>query len=378
MTQRPIARYYRGARTTHLERLHDSTPGDFFYQKPMYDFDVSRAPAGARVEQTSFLQVAVLVLKGTYAKLEIVEPYAPSALPQNLVLALASRVGRVLHRQPTELVTYAIENADLPRKVAASTRLPVAVTRALLRMTVGFCYRSLSRVAFGTADAEANYAALLGARTKSGSPETTLIWGLPTAHPAASATTTTAAGATVLFVGALDERKGIRQLMDSWSDVLAELPDATLHILGKGPLEAEVVAWAKTASRTSILIDPSREVILDSQRNADVLVLLSQPFTNWKEQIGLPIVEGLSVGTEIVASTETGIAGWLEDHGHRVLAPDAPRTELAGAITGALRSRRSRSAVLADLPEVDGRLAADRWLFESAATAPTRAKGPAA
>lgn len=363
MTQKPIARYYRGARTTHLERLHDSAPGDFFYQKPMYDFDMTRAPAGVRVEQTSFLHIAALVLKGTYSKLEIVEPYAPSALPQNLVLSAAARIGRVLHRQPTQLVTYAIENADLPRKVAASTHLPVAVTRALLRLTVGFCYRSLTRIVFGTADAETNYEALLGARMKRRPPETTLIWGLPTAHPSALTVDNEERASKVLFVGALDERKGIRQLMDSWSDVLAASPDAELQILGKGPLEAEVLTWAKTAPRTTVIIDPTRDVIFEAQRHADVAVLLSQPFTNWKEQIGLPIVEGLSVGTEIVASTETGIAEWLIQQGHGVISPSATKDELADAITGVLRARRPRVEVLRTLPAIDGRMAADQWLF---------------
>ncbi|WP_431030741.1 glycosyltransferase [Plantibacter sp. RU18] len=363
MTQKPIARYYRGARTTHLERLHDFAPGDFFYQKPMYDFDVTRAPAGVRVEQTSFVHIAVLILKGTYSRLEIVEPYAPSALPQNLILSVAARISRLFHRQPTQLVTYAIENADLPLKVAASTHLPVAVTRALLRLTVGFCYRSLTRVVFGTADAETNYEALLGARMKRRPPQTTLIWGLPTAHPSALAVDSEEQASKVLFVGALDERKGIRQLMDSWSEVLASSPNAELQILGKGPLETEVVSWAQTAPRTTVIIDPTRDVIFEAQRHADVAVLLSQPFTNWKEQIGLPIVEGLSVGTEIVASTETGIAQWLEKHGHRVLSASAAKGELADAIIGALRTRRPRTGVLQALPAVDGRMAADRWLF---------------
>jgi glycosyltransferase involved in cell wall biosynthesis len=365
MTQKPIARYYRGARTTHLERLHDSAPGDFFYQKPMYDFDMTRAPAGVRVEQTSFVHIAALVLKGTYSRLEIVEPYAPSALPQNLVLSMAARIGRLLHRQPTQLVTYAIENADLPRKVAASTHLPVAVTRALLRLTVGFCYRSLTRVVFGTADAETNYEALLGARMKRRPPETTLIWGLPTAHPSALTVDSEEPASNVLFVGALDERKGIRQLMDSWSDVLAASPNAELQILGKGPLEAEVLRWALTAPRTTVIIDPARDVIFEAQRQADVAVLLSQPFTNWKEQIGLPIVEGLSVGTEIVASTETGIAEWLEKHGHRVLSPEATSNQVADAIANAIGSRRPRQVILEGLSNVDGRLAADDWLFAS-------------
>jgi hypothetical protein len=34
-------RYYRGARTAHLERLPHMHPGLFVYRKPMYDFDTS-------------------------------------------------------------------------------------------------------------------------------------------------------------------------------------------------------------------------------------------------------------------------------------------------------------------------------------------------
>ncbi|MGK9147408.1 glycosyltransferase family 4 protein [Plantibacter flavus] len=365
MTTKPIARYYRGARTTHLERLHDSAPGDFFYQKPMYDFDVSRAPSSVRVEQTSFLRIGLLVLKGTYSSLEVVEPYAPSALPQNLILSLAARIGHILHRNPTQLVTYAIENADLPKKVAASTRLPIRVTRALLRLTVGFCYSSLSRVVFGTGDAEQNYAALLGSRLRRRRPKSRLIWGLPAARGDLRSDAGTRSGDArrVTFVGAFDERKGIRQLMDSWSSVVAEEPDAQLHIVGKGELEETILAWSASARNVTVTVDPPRASIWKAYRESDVLVLLSQPFTNWKEQIGLPIVEGLSFGNEIVASTETGIASWLTEHGHRVLSPKATRDELRDAIVSSLRTRRPRVDVVRDLPSVDGRLTADRWLF---------------
>ena len=92
-------------------------------------------------------------------------------------------------------------------------------------------------------------------------------------------------------------------------------------------------------------------------------VLLSQPTPTWREQVGLPVVEGLAHGCTVVTTTETGLAGWLAAHGHEVLPPGAPDGEVAAAVDRALGRRRPAGDVLADLPAADGRLAADRWMF---------------
>ena len=76
-------------------------------------------------------------------------------------------------------------------------------------------------------------------------------------------------------------------------------------------------------------------------------MLPSQPTSAWREQVGLPIVEGLSYGCTIVTTTETGLAGWLSEHRHRVLPADANEAQLAAAIIDALRRPvrgRTRSA----------------------------------
>jgi glycosyltransferase involved in cell wall biosynthesis len=90
-------------------------------------------------------------------------------------------------------------------------------------------------------------------------------------------------------------------------------------------------------------------------------VLPSQPSATWREQVGLPIVEGLSYGCTIVTTTETGLAGWLSEHGHRVVAADADDGELAAAVAAALLN--PVEDVVASLPDHDGRLAADAWMF---------------
>ena len=53
----------------------------------------------------------------------------------------------------------------------------------------------------------------------------------------------------------------------------------------------------------------------------------------------------------------------MHAHGHEVLASDYTVDELADALGRALAHARARADVLGDLPAIDGRLAADRWLF---------------
>jgi glycosyltransferase involved in cell wall biosynthesis len=356
-----VARYYRGARSVHLERLATFTPGDFLYFKPMYDFDEALAAELSYVHQVTFSAVVRAVLMKKYDVLELAEPYTPSALPQNLLITLASRLSALGRGKPTRIVTYAIENADLPAKIAAKTRLPVAVIRPVVKTLVGFCFNRLDRLVFGTQAAADNYSALLGAkRLAKPSPTHTLIWGLPTSE---SGISNERPVGRLVFLGTLDSRKGIINLMQVWDSVVRRLPAAELVILGKGPLEAQVTEWAAQRDTVTLQIDPSRPAIRDRLSTSKALFILSQPSALWKEQIGLPILEGLGFGLEIVASSETGISRWLGEHGHHVLAPDAPDADLVEAIVQALESSRLPSTVADDLPHLDGRLAADQWLY---------------
>ena len=99
-----------------------------------------------------------------------------------------------------------------------------------------------------------------------------------------------------------------------------------------------------------------------------VLALPSQPRPRWREQVGLPIVEGLANGCLVVTTTETGLSAWLSAHGHQVVPPDAGAVALASAVLAAIDDLRAPADILATLPAVDGRRAADLWLFEPDAT----------
>jgi len=123
-----------------------------------------------------------------------------------------------------------------------------------------------------------------------------------------------------------------------------------------------VERWVKEMSDVSFVFSPSRPKIHSLLAESKVLVLLSKPEGLWKEQVGLPILEGLSHGCEIVTSSSTGIASWLSGAGHHVVSLPLQEAEISHAICSALSSSRDAKEIVDYLPEVSGRAAADVWL----------------
>jgi len=85
------------------------------------------------------------------------------------------------------------------------------------------------------------------------------------------------------------------------------------------------------------------------------VVLPSQRVRGWREQVGLPLLEGLAHDCAVVTTTESGLAGALLAAGQQVVAPGQPDT-LAAAIVRAADQPRRR------LHPPDSREAVHRWL----------------
>ncbi|WP_375477145.1 glycosyltransferase family 4 protein [uncultured Jatrophihabitans sp.] len=355
-------RLYEQVRTAHLERARQHTPATLLYSARRYDFDDSLV-AGLDVAQAGTAAAALFVLRHGVRELEINEPLQRSGLARSLVVALAVRLGGLVRRQPTRVVTYAIENLDpwsrqtLPSPVSTRTR----ARRALDRLLSLLVARQVDRIAYGTAAARDLYAATRGRQLRGAESRLTPAISAPCDCPPAEREPR-----TVLYLGAFEERKGVRRLLAAWPEIVAADPRARLTLVGKGPLLDEVEQFAAQADSVEVVVDPPRAQIHRLLRRSAVLVLLSQPRPRWREQVGLPLVEGLAHGCRIVATDETGIADWLRSHRHHVVragAAGAEITAIVTAIRAAVGADRSADDVLADLPDEDGRAAADRWLF---------------
>lgn len=349
------ARIYDVARTAHLERLQSSIPGDFIYRRSSYDFDEDLARE-MNAQQRSRWRSMLYLARVRPQIVEINEPAYISAWPSTLLYVVVVLLLNLFTKTKIQLVSYAIENADIVNVLQSKFRSRT-IAKIVASSIVSILSMATSKIAFGSAGAEQTYQALfpsIGSRT-----QTMVFDALPSARPGLKADRR----AVVLFVGSLEGRKGIRQLLSAWEVLRSKHNDVQLRLVGKGPLEPTVRAWCEDKPETQLIIDPPRKTVLDEYRGARTVVLLSQPEATWREQIGLPIVEGLSFGCEIVASNETGLAPWLQFAEHWVVDPDASASDVAEVLMASIDHAKGPIIRAAQLPEVDGRASADQWLF---------------
>lgn len=364
-----IARFYPVARIAHIERLAHMRPGSFFYTSTRRDWDEDLARATPGVERLDLRTLLGRIWTRNYAQLEIPEPYAIALLPHAALIALVVKAKRVIKRQRTALVFYAIENLDQVDKVRSRLPIPRWSIRAVMNVGLRLVFSETSRAAFGTRGALDTYRAQLGERGwqhATRGTEIALIPGLSAPDSEADAAAIRDEN-LLCFLGSFEERKGILDVLDAWPLVVETRPNSRLLIIGHGPLEDVVKQFADEHVSVDIRVDPSRGAIRHLLASAHALVLPSRRTPAWREQIGLPILEALSAGCEIVTTAETGIADWLGENGHQVIPGDADNTRLASAILAALNATRARTDIQQALPATDGRYTADRWLFDEVA-----------
>lgn len=360
-----IARYYYVARTVHVERQSEYRPGWLFYTRTRADFDEELAAHTPGVVRASAWAVGRFVVRRGVRVLEMPEPLAVPVWPHAVIVHGLVLLHNVF-RPPSariRIVTYAIENLSPEAKFRGRLPLPGWVARAVVSLFGGFLLRTTDRVVFGTQAALDTYLEALPSAMKRRGLETELVWALPMRG---SDLGTAVRPPTLVFLGTFEERKGIHHLLRAWPRVAAEVPEARLVLMGKAGDIDVVREFARTRPEdVTLLEDPPRARIFEVLRESKSLVLFSQPTPVWKEQVGLPILEALSQGCEIVTSDETGIADWLAEMGHQVVPRAADDDELAAAILSSLRSRRTPADIVADLPAEDTRKTADDAMFAS-------------
>lgn len=355
-------RLYHQLRTAHLERAVQLPPATIVYGARRYDFD-DRLTARLDLVQTSGLGAAWWMCTHDVTTLEVNEPLYRQSVRRTAVALTGLRAGQLVRRGPRpQVVCYAIENLD-PSELPPPTTRRARLARRVDARLASLVWHRVDRVAFGTEASAHLYGRVLPRRV---GRATQVVPALPAAQVRPDEVSKTPGA--MLFLGAFDDRKGVRQVLAAWPSVRSARAAGRLLVLGKGPLEGLVRARAVADPTIEVEVDPSRERIREALEDSQVLVLPAQPTPGWREQVGLPIVEGLSYGCTVVCTAETGLASWLRQHGHHVLEDPLSEDSLVAALVRALRHPLPVAHVLASLPAQDGRLVADAWLFERPAT----------
>lgn len=348
-------RLYEQVRSVHLERARELAPAAIVYRDKRYDFDPALTD-GVELAQAGTLTAARLALRSRITRVEIDEPLYLDSLPRTAAVLAVLGMKHLAGAPRAEVATYAIE--DLDPFTERPPRMRSRMRRSVERMLAGYIWRRLDTVVYGTSEADALYSA-----TFTHPPRRQLtVEALPSACPCLADGDDRDPDA-VLFLGAFSPRKGFADVLEAWPAILSRHPGARLTLVGSGELLPEARAAAAADPTVRLIVDPPRGVVHEELRRAHVLVLPSRRVGAWREQVGLPIVEGLAHGCEIVTTSETGIAEWLIDAGHVVLPADIDSAGLTDGVVDALMSPRAAGDIVAALPRIDGRIAAGRALF---------------
>ena len=123
------------------------------------------------------------------------------------------------------------------------------------------------------------------------------------------------------FVGQLDERKGIADLLEAYRRLKQSLP-VRLVLVGKGPLEAEIGRRAPDA-----VLAGFREDIPEVMKNVDVLALPSY----W-EGFGIVLIEAMAAARPVVATNVSSIPEIVVNGETGLLVPPGQPEALAEAL----------------------------------------------
>lgn len=142
------------------------------------------------------------------------------------------------------------------------------------------------------------------------------------------------AGPLAVYVGNLKPEKGVLDLGRAWDGVLSQVPDATLVVMGDGPLKGELESVTRQhGERVRLIARQPLERVPIYMAAADILVLPSH-----SEGTPNVVLEALASGRRVVATSVGGVPDLITSPVLGALVPPRDPDALAKAIATALRS----------------------------------------
>jgi phosphatidyl-myo-inositol dimannoside synthase len=148
-------------------------------------------------------------------------------------------------------------------------------------------------------------------------------------------------GPVLFFAGRMIAEKGVSELIQAFGKIRREFPEARLILGGEGPdrprfaREAAELRLSEAIEFVGWIESPEVPTWMAA---ADLVVVPSQPGQGgWKEAQGLVAVEGMGVGTPVVASAFGGLVDMIEDGVTGYLCQPGSIDSLADALGRAAR-----------------------------------------
>ncbi len=165
----------------------------------------------------------------------------------------------------------------------------------------------------------------------------------------------------ILFLGRLEHRKGLKYLLRAYKQIKREMPNTRLIVVGPGTrLRKGYEKWVKRNHLEDVVFTGYVRYS-DLPRYYKTADVYCSPATG-RESQGIVLLEGMAVGTPIVASNIPGYASVVTHGEEGLLVPPKNSQELARALISLLKDEKLRQQMGAK-----GRATAEKYSWERVA-----------
>jgi glycosyltransferase involved in cell wall biosynthesis len=278
-----------------------------------------------------------------HERMKTIAPFEPIMKGMDLHPLTMLKIRRALDRHRIDVVLAMMKkDVRLSVPVARMSGIPTVVRHANDRALDGGLY---DRVFFGAlpthhvVNSQATRDTLLGSAPWIDERDVTVIYNGIDPDPfirASPADLGVPPSSTIFgFVGRLEIRKGLIDLVTAWRTVADAVPNGWLVITGTGADEQQARLALRDAPRVRWL--GYRSDIPDILRSLDVLVVPS----HW-EGFGFVAAEGMASGVAVVAANASSLAEIVEDGVNGRLVPPRDPDALARALIAIAGDRDER------------------------------------
>lgn len=129
----------------------------------------------------------------------------------------------------------------------------------------------------------------------------------------------------VIYLGRLCPEKGILTLLEAWPKVKAAVPRAQLVLVGDAAPEFERALRAWVESHQDVAVSITRRGAVDNPQDFLAAANVTCVPSNWEEPFGLTLLEAMSCGTPVVA-TSVGVLPEIlgAENADLIVPPDEP------------------------------------------------------
>jgi glycosyltransferase involved in cell wall biosynthesis len=147
---------------------------------------------------------------------------------------------------------------------------------------------------------------------------------------------------SILYLGRLEPRKGIKTMLNAWPLIAHALPHAVLTIAGGGEMEAEVLAAQKASDGRLVFIhQPDRKAVLALAGNADLMLATAE----YGESFGLILLEAMAAGIVPIVAANSGYTTLMTGQGSTLLYQPGDTHGLAQKTIALAKNAKERQAM---------------------------------